>query len=68
VMANAWDAGSAAILAEAGMAAIATTSAGVAHSQVVPDQTMSLTDALQATRHRLQNWRRLCRKQKNSIT
>lgn len=54
VMANAWDAGSAAILAEAGMAAIATTSAGISYSRAVADQTMNLTDALEATRRIVQ--------------
>jgi 2-methylisocitrate lyase-like PEP mutase family enzyme len=37
VMPNAWDAGSAVILAEAGFSAIATTSAGIAFSQGKPD-------------------------------
>jgi 2-methylisocitrate lyase-like PEP mutase family enzyme len=37
VMPNAWDAGSAVILAEAGFAAIATTSAGIAFSLARPD-------------------------------
>lgn len=37
VMPNAWDAGSAIILAEAGVAAIATTSAGIAFSMGRPD-------------------------------
>jgi 2-methylisocitrate lyase-like PEP mutase family enzyme len=37
VMPNAWDAGSAVILAEAGFAAIATTSAGIAFSLGKPD-------------------------------
>lgn len=37
VMPNAWDAGSAAILAEAGVSAIATTSAGIAFSMGRPD-------------------------------
>lgn len=37
VMPNAWDAGSAVILAEAGVAAIATTSAGIAFSLGRPD-------------------------------
>src|SRR5262245_59874656 len=37
VMPNAWDAGSAAILARAGFAAIATTSAGIAFSLGRPD-------------------------------
>lgn len=37
VMPNAWDAGSAAILAEAGFAALATTSAGIAFSLGRPD-------------------------------
>jgi len=54
VMANAWDAGSAAILAEAGMEAIATTSAGISYSRAVPDQTMSLNDALAATQRIVQ--------------
>ncbi|SDR41587.1 2-Methylisocitrate lyase, PEP mutase family [Rhizobiales bacterium GAS113] len=37
VMPNAWDAGSAVVLAEAGVAAIATTSAGIAFSLGKPD-------------------------------
>lgn len=37
IMANAWSAGSAVILAEAGILAIGTTSAGIAYSHGVPD-------------------------------
>ena len=37
IMANAWNAGSAVILQEAGIAAIGTTSAGLAYAQAVPD-------------------------------
>ena len=37
VLPNAWDPGSAALMAEAGFEAIATTSAGMAHAQGAPD-------------------------------
>lgn len=37
IMANAWSAGSAVLLAESGFAAIATTSAGIAFKHAVPD-------------------------------
>ena len=37
IMANAWNAGSAVILEEAGFKAIATTSAGIAYSHALPD-------------------------------
>lgn len=52
VMANAWDAGSAAVLAEAGITAIGTTSAGVAFSRALPDYegALSFDAALDATR------------------
>lgn len=41
VMPNAWDAGSAIVLAQAGFAAIATTSAGIAFSMGRPDYSVS---------------------------
>ncbi len=52
IMANAWNAGSAAILEEAGIAAIGTTSAGVAYARAVPDYEgcVDLGTALAATR------------------
>ncbi len=37
IMANAWDAGSAVLLAQAGFEAIGTTSAGIAYSHALPD-------------------------------
>ena len=51
IMANAWNAGSAAILAEAGIAAIGTTSAGVAYARAVPDYEgyVDFDTALEAT-------------------
>ena len=52
IMANAWNAGSAVILEEAGFKAIATTSAGVAYSHALPDQegAVSFQMALDETR------------------
>ena len=43
VMPNAWDAGSAYLLQEAGFAAIGTTSAGIAYSLAVPDYESALS-------------------------
>lgn len=53
IMANAWNAGSAVILEEAGIKAIGTTSAGIAYSQAVPDYegALSFDSALQQTKH-----------------
>lgn len=45
VMPNAWDAGSAIVLAEAGFPAIATTSAGIAFSMGRPDYAVGATGA-----------------------
>ncbi len=52
VMANAWDAGSAAVLEAAGIEAIGTTSAGVAYSRALPDYegALGFEEALEATR------------------
>lgn len=50
VMANAWDAGSASILAAAGIEAIGTTSAGVAYSRGVADGQLDFVSALEKTR------------------
>jgi len=52
IMANAWSAGSAVLLEEAGIVAIGTTSAGIAFSQAVPDYegALSLDSALQQTK------------------
>lgn len=52
IMANAWDAGSAMLLAQAGFAAIGTTSAGIAYSRGLPDAEAALDfdQALHATR------------------
>ncbi|MEM7378175.1 MAG: isocitrate lyase/phosphoenolpyruvate mutase family protein [Pseudomonadota bacterium] len=52
VMANAWDAGSAAVLAAAGVRAVGTTSAGVAFSRALPDYegALDFDAALEATR------------------
>jgi len=52
IMANAWDAGSALLLEQAGFAAIGTTSAGIAYSNGLSDGTGALDfeRALQATR------------------
>lgn len=51
-MANAWDAGSAAVLADAGVQAVGTTSAGVAFSRALPDYegALEFDDALEVTR------------------
>ncbi len=51
VMANAWDAGSAAVLEAAGIVAIGTTSAGVAYSRALPDYegALGFEEALEAT-------------------
>lgn len=43
IMPNAWDAGSAILLADAGFKAIATTSAGIAFSKGLPDYNNTLT-------------------------
>jgi len=52
VMANAWSAGSAVLLAEAGFQAIGTTSAGIAFDLALPDYEgkLGFTSALEATR------------------
>lgn len=52
IMPNAWDAGSALLLASAGFAAIGTTSAGLAYSRGLPDAEAALDfdEALTATR------------------
>lgn len=51
VLPNAWDAGSAAVVAAAGAAAIATTSGGVSWSHGLGDgQTLGRTDAVEAAR------------------
>lgn len=52
VMANAWNAGSAVLLAEAGFEAIGTTSAGIAFSHALPDYQgeLSFDTALDETR------------------
>ncbi len=52
IMANAWNAGSAVILEDAGFKAIATTSAGVAYSHALPDSeaAVSFDMALDETR------------------
>jgi len=42
IMANAWDAGSAAILQQAGIKALGTTSAGIAYSHALPDSSGAL--------------------------
>ena len=51
-MANAWDAGSAVILEQAGFKALGTTSAGMAFSRALPDYEGKLlfNDALDATK------------------
>jgi 2-methylisocitrate lyase-like PEP mutase family enzyme len=51
IMANAWDAGSAVLLAQAGFEALGTTSAGIAYSRALPDAAAALgfEQALQAT-------------------
>ena len=51
IMANAWNAGSALLLAEAGFAALGTTSAGIAYSRGLSDGTGALDfeQALQET-------------------
>jgi 2-methylisocitrate lyase-like PEP mutase family enzyme len=46
ILPNAWDPGSARILEQAGFAAIATTSAGIAFSQGLPDGSLSRAAAL----------------------
>lgn len=46
VLPNAWDPGSAVLMAEAGFEAIATTSAGIAHAQGVPDGTLGRDEML----------------------
>lgn len=48
VLPNAWDAGSARILAEAGFAAIATTSAGISFAAGRPDGSLDLDEMLTA--------------------
>ncbi len=52
VMANAWNAGSAVLLEQAGFDAIGTTSAGIAYGHAVPDSSgeLSFDTALEATR------------------
>ena len=56
IMPNAWDAGSAVILQEAGFSCIATTSAGVAYSRALPDYegALSLEAALEETQRIVQ--------------
>lgn len=51
IMANAWNAGSARILEEAGIAAIGTTSAGIAYARALPDYAgrLGFDEALGAT-------------------
>jgi len=53
IMANAWNAGSAVLLEDAGIKAIGTTSAGIAFSQAVPDYAgaLSFDSALQETKN-----------------
>lgn len=46
VLPNAWDPGSAVLMAQAGFEAIATTSAGIAHSQGVPDGALGRDEML----------------------
>ena len=46
VLPNAWDPGSAVLMAEAGFEAIATTSAGIAHAQGRPDGTLGRDEML----------------------
>lgn len=56
IMANAWDAGSAVILQEAGIRGIGTTSAGIAFSRAVPDYEGELSfDAALEETHRIAN-------------
>ena len=52
IMANAWDAGSAVLLEQAGFDALGTTSAGIAYSRALPDGAgaLSFERALEATR------------------
>ena len=52
-MPNAWDAGSAVILAEAGFEAIATTSAGIAFSLAKGDHTLAGRRALRCPREQM---------------
>ncbi len=47
VLPNAWDPGSAALMAEAGFEAIATTSAGIAHAQGLPDGALGRDEMLE---------------------
>ena len=53
IMANAWNAGSAVLLEEAGFQAIGTTSAGIAFAHALPDYegALSFDAALEQTRH-----------------
>ena len=46
VLPNAWDPGSAVLMAEAGFEVIATTSAGIAHTQGLPDGTLGRDEML----------------------
>jgi len=51
VLPNAWDPGSAVLMAEVGFEAIATTSAGIAHAQGLPDGTLGRDEMLAYIAH-----------------